>query len=160
MVEWSRAFGNIPIYLHEADREWVQYQDSAIVFWGGDTHRLNSDLTLIRVGGHFKGFQVLHWASGDKGKGVLMTGDIPQVCPDRRYVSFMYSYPNFIPVDGATVRDIVRKLEPYKFSKLYGAWPNFVVDGDPKLALRRSAERYLRAIGDSRPLDSDHSTAA
>lgn len=147
MVEWSRAFGGVPIYLHEAEREWVQYPDSAIVFWKGETHRLNDDLTLIRVGGHFSGFQVLHWASGEKGSGALMTGDMPQVCPDRRYVSFMYSYPNLIPVDGATVRDIVSKLEPYNFSRLYGAWPKFVVSGDPKTALRRSAERYLRAIG-------------
>jgi hypothetical protein len=147
MVEWSRAFGGVPIYLHEADREWVQYQNSAIVFWKGETHRLNEDLTLIRVGGHFSGFQVLHWASGENGSGALMTGDMPQVCPDRRFVSFMYSYPNLIPVDGATVRDIVRKLEPYNYSRLYGAWPKFVVSGDAKTALRRSAERYLRAIG-------------
>ena len=146
MVEWSRAFGGVPIYLHEADREWVQYPDPAIVFWKGETHPLNDDLTLIRVGGHFSGFQVLHWASGESGSGALLTGDMPQVCPDRRFVSFMYSYPNLIPVDGATVRDIVGKLEPYKFSRLYGAWPKFVVSGDAKTALKRSAERYLRAI--------------
>lgn len=147
MVEWSRAFGGIPIYLHEADREWVQHPDSAIVFWKGETHRVNDDVTLIRVGGHFTGFQVLHWASGEKGSGALMTGDMPQVCPDRRYVSFMYSYPNYVPLDGATVRDIVNKLEPYNYSRLYGAWPKFVVSGDAKAALQRSAERYLRAIG-------------
>ena len=153
MVEWSRAFGGIPIFLHEADREWVQRPDSAIVFWKGETHRLSDDLTLIRVGGHFSGFQALHWAAGEHGKGALLSGDMPQVCSDRRHVSFMYSYPNYIPVDGATVREIVRKLEPYKFAKLYGAWPNFVVSGDPKLALKRSAERYLRAIGDCAPLE-------
>jgi len=147
MVEWSRAFGGIPIYLHEADRQWVQFPDPAIVFWKGETHRVNDDLTLIRVGGHFSGFQVLHWASAENGSGALLTGDMPQVCPDRRFVSFMHSYPNLIPVDGATVRDIVGKLEPYKFSRLYGAWPKFVVSGDAKAALKRSAERYLRAIG-------------
>jgi len=147
MVEWSRAFGGVPIYLHEADREWVQNPDSVIVFWKGETHRLNDDLTLIRVGGHFSGFQVLHWASGEKGSGALMTGDMPQVCPDRRYVSFMYSYPNLVPVDSATVLDIVSKLEPYNYSRLYGAWPKFIVSGDAKTALKRSAERYLRAIG-------------
>jgi hypothetical protein len=147
MVEWNRAFGGIPIYLHEADRQWVQFPDPAIVFWKGETHRVNDDLTLIRVGGHFSGFQVLHWASAENGSGALLTGDMPQVCPDRRFVSFMYSYPNLIPVDGATVRDIVGKLEPYKFSRLYGAWPKFVVSGDAKAALKRSAERYLRAIG-------------
>lgn len=160
MVEWSRAFGGIPIYLHEADREWVQRPDPAIVFWKGETHQLSDDLTLIHVGGHFKGFQVLHWATGELGTGALMSGDMPQVCSDQRHVSFMYSYPNYIPVDGATVRGIVHKLEAYKFTKLYGAWPGFVVSGDPKLALRRSAERYLRAIGDLRPLEISQQSAA
>jgi len=77
-----------------------------------------------------------------------MTGDMPQVCPDRRYVSFMYSYPNFVPVSAAIVCDIVRRLEPYAFSKLHGAWPKFAVVGDPKEVLRRSAERYLWALGE------------
>jgi hypothetical protein len=149
MVEWSRALGGIPIYLHEDNREWVQFHDSCIVFWKGETHAINDELKLIRLGGHFKGFQVLHWSADD---GVLMTGDMPQVCPDRRYVSFMYSYPNFVPLDAATVRGIIAKLEPFKFAKLYGAWPNFQVIGDPKVVLRRSAERYLRALGDSHPL--------
>jgi hypothetical protein len=147
MVEWSRAFG-VPIYLHEADRQWVQRPDPSIQFWSGETHKLNDDLTLIRVGGHFDGFQVLHWRSGEKGTGVLMTGDMPQVCPDRRFVSFMYSYPNYVPVSAATVRDIVRRLEPFAFSKLHGAWPKFAVEGNPKEAVRRSAKRYLRALGD------------
>lgn len=149
MVEWSRAFGRVPIYLHEADRQWVQRPDPAIQFWSGDTHKLNDDLTLIRVGGHFDGFQVLHWGSGEKATGVLMTGDMPQVCPDRRFVSFMYSYPNYVPVSAATVRDIACRLEPFAFSKLHGAWPKFAVEGDPKEAVRRSAKRYLKALGDS-----------
>jgi hypothetical protein len=152
MVEWSHAFGGIPIYLHEADRQWVQRPDPSIVFWRGEAHKLSDDLTLIRVGGHFDGFQVLHWASGEKGTGVLMTGDMPQVCPDRRWVSFMYSYPNYVPVSAATVRDIVRRLEPFAFSKLHGAWPKFAAEGDPKEVLRRSAERYLKALEDSSPV--------
>lgn len=77
--------------------------------------------------------------------------------PGSQACEFHVQLPNFIPVDGATVRDIVMKLEPYRFAKLYGAWPKFVVEGDPKIALRRSAERYLRAIGDLRPLNAGHS---
>jgi len=34
------------------------------------------------------------------------------------------------------------------------------VEGDPKIALRRSAERYLRAIGDLKPLGAQHSPVA
>lgn len=146
MIEWSRAFGGVPIYLHEDDREWVQRPDASITFWQGDTYPLERGLTLIRVGGHFPGFQVLHSAEAEKGQGALFTGDQPQVCPDRRYVSFMYSYPNFIPLDAASVRRIVSMLKPFSFTELYGAWPNFVIQGNAKEALRRSAERYLRAF--------------
>src|SRR6202162_1095588 len=53
MVEWSRTFGGVPIYLHESDREWVQRPDARIAFWRGDTYSLGDGLTLIRVGGHF-----------------------------------------------------------------------------------------------------------
>jgi len=151
MVEWSRAFGGVPIYLHEDDREWVQRPDASITFWHGDTYSLGDGLTPIRVGGHFPGFQVLHSAQAENGQGALFTGDQPQVCPDRRYVSFMYSYPNFVPLDAASVRRIVSALEPFSFTKLYGAWPNFVVQENAKEVLHRSAERYLRALegGDS-----------
>ena len=146
MVEWSRAFGGVPIYLHEEDREWVQRPDPVIRFWEGETYSLGQGLTLIRLGGHFPGFQVLHSAQAENGRGVLFTGDQPQVCPDKRYVSFMYSYPNFVPLDAASVRRIVSALEPFSFTKLYGAWPGFVVQGDAKEAVRRSADRYLRAL--------------
>ncbi len=146
MVEWSRAFGGVPIYLHEDDREWVQRKDPIIRFWKGDTYELGEELTLIRLGGHFPGFQVLHLAKAEGGQGAIFSGDQPQVCPDKRYVSFMYSYPNFVPLDAASVRRIVSALEPFAFSRLYGAWPNFVVQGNAKEAVRRSAERYLYAL--------------
>jgi hypothetical protein len=124
----------------------VQRPDASIKFWQGDTYSLDRGLTLIRVGGHFPGFQVLHSVEAENGQGALFTGDQPQVCPDMRYVSFMYSYPNFVPLDAASVRRIVSMLEPFSFTKLYGAWPNFVVQGNAKEALRRSAERYLRGL--------------
>jgi len=61
MVEWSRAFGEVPIYLHVADQQWVMRPDKAIVFWEGEAKVLGNDLTLIRCGGHFEGGTVLHW---------------------------------------------------------------------------------------------------
>ena len=64
MVEWSRAFGGVPIYLHAADRQWVMRPDKGIVFWEGETRALGDGLTLIRCGGHFDGGTVLHWAGG------------------------------------------------------------------------------------------------
>ena len=121
MVDWSRAF-DCPIYLHAADRQWVMRPDSAIVFWDGETKPINSDLTLIRCGGHFDGGMVLHWPAGADGKGALLTGDILQVVQDRRWVSFMYSYPNLIPLSHRTVRRIVEAVERFEFDRVYGAW--------------------------------------
>jgi glyoxylase-like metal-dependent hydrolase (beta-lactamase superfamily II) len=146
MVEWSRAFDGAPIYLHADDRRWVMRPDPAIVFWEGDELALGDGLTLLRLGGHFTGGTVLHWAGGADGRGVLLAGDILQVVQDRRFVSFMYSYPNYIPLPAATVRRMVALLEPYPFERVYGAWFGAVVRADAKAAARRSAERYLRAL--------------
>jgi glyoxylase-like metal-dependent hydrolase (beta-lactamase superfamily II) len=146
MVEWSRALGGAPIYLHADERHWVMRPDPAIVFWEGERLEIGEGLTLLRLGGHFAGAQVLHWAAGAEGRGALLSGDILQVVQDRRFVSFMYSYPNYVPLSAASVRRIVEALEPYPFERVYGAWFGAVVRADAKAAVRRSAERYLEAL--------------
>ncbi len=148
MVEWSRAF-NAPVYLHADDREWVMCPDSCIEFWDGETKKLNPDMKLIRCGGHFKGGTVLHWAGGAGGRGALLSGDILTVVSDRRYVSFMYSYPNLIPLPASRVKKIAAAVEPYPFERIYGAWCERVVQEDGKAAVQRSAERYIAALQDS-----------
>jgi hypothetical protein len=148
VVEWSRALGDVPVYLHAADGEWVMRPHPAIVFWHGATHQLAPGLTLLRLGGHFPGGTVLHWAGGAQGKGALLTGDVVQVGQDRKTVSFMYSYPNYIPVDAGTVRRIVAALEPYQFEQIYGAWFGQNILKNAKQAIRFSADRYIAAISE------------
>jgi glyoxylase-like metal-dependent hydrolase (beta-lactamase superfamily II) len=147
VAEWSRAFGGAPIYLHAADRQWVMRPDPAIVFWEGETRALGDGLTLIRCGGHFEGGAVLHWAAGAEGRGALLSGDIVYVVNDRRYVSFMYSFPNLIPLTASAVRRILAALEPFAYDRIYSAWFDRVLLADAQAAVARSAERYLRAIG-------------
>ena len=147
MVEWSRAFDDVPIYLHADDRRWVMRPDDAVIFWEGETHDLLGGLTLIRCGDHFPGGTVLHWPSGTDGKGVLLSGDIIQVVADRRYVSFMWSYPNYIPLSAPIVQQIVQAVESIEFDRIYGAFWDAVIRQDGKEVVRRSAERYLRMIG-------------
>ena len=148
MVEWSRALGDVPIYLHAADGEWVMRPHPAIVFWQGETHPLAPGLTLVRCGGHFPGGTVLHWAGGSQGKGALLSGDVIQVCPDRKSVSFMYSYPNYIPLNATAVRHIVAAVEPYPFEQIYGAWFGQNIMANAKDVLRCSADRYIAAIAE------------
>ncbi|WP_045233717.1 MBL fold metallo-hydrolase [Deinococcus pimensis] len=147
MVEWARAF-DAPIHLHAADREWVCRPDPRVRFWEGDSYLLGPGTTLVRCGGHFDGGTVLHWADGADGRGVLLGGDIINVVMDRRWVSFMYSFPNLIPLGPRAVRTIAAAVEPFPFERLYAAWEGKVVPEDAHGAVRRSAERYLRAIKD------------
>ena len=156
MVEWSRAFGGVPIYLHAADRSWVMRPDKAIVFWEGETKALGDGLTLVRCGGHFDGGTVLHWPGGAGGKGALLTGDIIQVVPDRKNVSCIYSYPNYIPLPGSAIERIVQAVEPFSFDRVYGAFWDMVVERDGKEVVRSSAARYLRAIGQNSSLVIGH----
>ena len=146
VVEWSDSFGGVPIYLHEADRWWVQRGGANIKFWAGETKRLFGQLGLVRCGGHFEGFQVLHWPSGAGGRGALLAGDQPQVAMDRHWVSFLYSYPNMVPLGAPAIRRIVRSLEPLEFDRIYGAFGRHVMS-DAKRVVQRSAERYLSRIG-------------
>ena len=91
---------------------------------------------------------MLHWANGADGKGALLTGDIINVVSDRRYVSFMYSYPNQIPLPASAIRKIVKSVEPYAYDRIYSAWFGNVVQENAQAGFAYSAERYIKAITD------------
>jgi glyoxylase-like metal-dependent hydrolase (beta-lactamase superfamily II) len=146
MVDWSRALGNVPVYLHEDNRDWVMRPDECIKFWKGERQEIAPGITLIRTGGHFPGSTVLHWADGAAGKGVLMTGDSIMVVPDTRWVSFMYSFPNLIPLNARSVEAIVKSVRAFPYDRIYAGWWDRVLDHDAKAAVQRSAERYIAAI--------------
>src|SRR5207244_12397913 len=148
MVEWAERF-DAPIFLHAQDRQWVMRPSRRIEFWDKTTLTLWDNLTLINCGGHFEGGTVLHWppaSCGGGSKGALLTGDIIQVVQDRRYVSFMRSYPNLIPLGAAAIHRILETIEPFAFDQIYGAWWKANVLSDASAAVTRSAQRYLRAI--------------
>jgi glyoxylase-like metal-dependent hydrolase (beta-lactamase superfamily II) len=145
MAEWADRF-DAQIFLHASDRQWVMRESPRVQFWEGTTLPLWNSLTLINCGGHFEGGTVLHWSAGANGKGALLTGDIITVVQDRRYVSFMRSYPNLIPLGPAAIRRVLETIEPFSFDQIYGGWWKANVVADAKAAVTRSAERYLRAI--------------
>lgn len=143
MVEWSRAFGDVPILLHAEDRRWVMRPDASIAFWEGPSHDVLPGVRLIHCGGHFAGGAVLVWDHGADGRGALLTGDILQVVPDSRYVSFMRSYPNLIPLPPAEVERIARIVDALRFDRIYGAFWDRHVERDAREAVRASARRYI-----------------
>lgn len=146
MAEWSEALGGVPIYLNASDREWVMCGSGAIRWWDGPALEIAPGVTLVRCGGHFAGSTVLHWADGAGGDGALLTGDTIMVGFDRRTVSFMYSYPNLIPLGADAVRAIADAVEPFEFEQIYGGWFGRNVLEGGKQAVRYSVRRYLHAI--------------
>lgn len=145
MVDWSEALGGVPIHIHEANRRYVMQPSERVNYWSGETLDLGHGVSLIRCGGHFEGSTVLHWPGAD-GKGVLMTGDTIMVVPDTRWVSFMYSYPNLIPLPAREVNRIVGCVEGFAYDRIYAAWWDRVMKQDAKARVRASAERYVTAI--------------
>ncbi|HYS48399.1 MAG TPA: MBL fold metallo-hydrolase [Xanthobacteraceae bacterium] len=146
MVEWSRAFGDVPIHLHAADRQWIMRPDPAIKLWDGDTLALLPDVTLVRCGGHFPGGTVLHWAKGAGGRGVLCSSDIATVTTDRKFLTFMYSYPNLIPLSAVEVNGIAAALAPFRFDTIYGHYFDRIIPSGGERVLKISVERYIAAI--------------
>jgi hypothetical protein len=142
MIEWAHRF-DCPIHLHAADADWVMRPDPAIAFWEGGQLELGHGLTLIRGGGHFPGGAILHRAEG---AGSLLVGDIIQVIPDRSHVGFMWSYPNLVPLPDAEVQRIAAAVEPFAYEAIYGAWWDAIIPADGPAIVRRSAERYSRAL--------------
>jgi hypothetical protein len=143
MVEWSRAFGDIPVYLHKADCEWIMRPDPCIHLWEGETKEISPGMTLIRSGGHFEGGTVMHWAQGAGKKGAILSGDMLQVVADRKYIGFMRSYPNFIPLGEMAVRAIAATVAPFAYDAIYGAFWDRVIPANAQKAMYDSVERHI-----------------
>jgi len=130
------------------DERWVMRPDPVTEFWNEETHRLNQEVSLYRCGGHYTGSTVLHWSEGGaEGLGVLLSSDTMFVARDLRHVSFMRSYPNYIPLSGSVVDSIIGTVAPLEFDRIYGHFSGQIISTDAKTAVQRSAERYKKAIG-------------
>ncbi len=145
--DWAAAFG-CPVHLHTADRKWVMRPDPAIRFWNGDTLALGPDLTLVRLGGHFAGATVLYWRPAARSRGVLLTGDTVQVVADPHRVTFLWSYPNMIPLSASTVRRMADRLKQWPTERVYGfSVGRQILEGGSE-AIEHSAQRYIGLLSE------------
>ena len=139
-VAWSHRFGSAPVYVAAADHEWLQRDDPVIRVWDQEVEVLPG-VTLHRVGGHFPGSAVARFTGAD-GRGVLLSGDTVVGTPDERWVSFLRSYPNKIPLSATTVENVADRVTALEFDRLYdNYWGR--VRSDAALWVRRSADRYI-----------------
>jgi bifunctional non-homologous end joining protein LigD len=148
-VEWSHAFNDAPIFLSAADSAHVMRPGPAIVSFTGDEVEPIPGVRVLRLGGHFHGAAALLWPAGAEGRGVLLTGDTIALVAAPGWVTYMYSYPNRIPLPGNTVRELADRVLQHDFDRIYPSAPvrpdNLVPEG-AKEAVRRSAERYIGMV--------------
>jgi hypothetical protein len=150
MIEWSKVFGAISVYIHADDKKWIMYNnydqvpDADIVCWEGETLDILGDkqATMIRCGGHFDDSCVLHW------RDYLFTGDTITVVADK-HTTFMYSYPNMIPLPPEAIQKIWIAVKPYSYDRVYGLFNHSTISSRGREMVFESAQRYLKFIGSS-----------
>ncbi|MBW8636656.1 MBL fold metallo-hydrolase [Hoeflea sp. WL0058] len=140
-VAWSRALGGAPVLVSSYDREWLARPDPVIEFWEDDAEILPG-VTLARVGGHFPGSAVVHFAAGATGAGALLSGDSIMANPDGKTVSFMRSFPNRIPLSVRAVETILQRIDRFAYDRLYSNVASSVEEG-ADAAVRASAQRHI-----------------
>jgi hypothetical protein len=79
-----------------------------------------------------------------------------QVVADRRHVSFMYSYPNLVPMKAADVVRMRQVLEGRSFDDVFGYTWGRNIRGEGRAAVDESFDRYLRAMGAEADGSSSH----
>ncbi|CAK37146.1 hypothetical protein CBS147343_1923 [Aspergillus niger] len=167
---WAEVF-NCPVYLSVEDREWVMRlspQDSSVqggggsggkqIFWEGKEVEVlpGSGVIGVKTGGHFPGSSVLWW----KDEGVMFLADtigtIPSGVGDygsrgRREgtasYTFMWSYPNMIPLPPDEVHGIWKAIKHTEFDRAYGAFMGMDTVGNCKKRVLDSAKIFVRAMG-------------
>lgn len=142
MQDWADRF-RAPIYLHSLDREWVVRPTPALNFWTGDTLPLTANTKLVRLGGHFAGGTVLH---STEGTGLVLAGDIIAINPGRDRVSFLWSYPNLLPLSAPTIRNIAARVNTLQFDRMYGAFGGQDITSNARQIVLASSRQYLDCL--------------
>ncbi|KAL4932761.1 putative metallo-beta-lactamase domain protein [Aspergillus undulatus] len=117
----------------------------------GDDGR--ADIVAIKAGGHFPGSTVLLWRSLK----TLLIADTMAVVPSGKYwvdrpagtasFTFMWSYPNMIPLSADDVHGIWKAIKHTVFDITRGAFVGMDTDTDSKKRMLDSAQIFVKSMG-------------
>jgi len=164
-IQWAEVF-NCDLFISAEDEQWLGNR--------GDGHRLKlwkgkklpllcphgslenhpaSDLMAIKTGGHFPGSSVLWWKSAKK----LLIADTILIVPSGLYhvdrlpgtssFTFMWSYPNYIPLSPDAIHGIWNAIKDLDFEDTHGAFLGQEIRGNSKERVLESAKIVVRASG-------------
>lgn len=141
MNDWASVF-NCEIYIHAKDEQWVYYKTNHLKLWEGEQHMLWDGLTLHNIGGHFPGSSILHIPAFTP-KGTILCGDTFYISPNKKHFSFMYSYPNRIPLPITEVKRIRERMHRIDFDTIHGFYDYQNIYTDAKKILETSFNKYI-----------------
>ena len=139
-VAWGEAL-DAPVLVCAADEQWIGRRSDRIELYE-ESRELWPGLSIHRIGGHFPGSAIAHWAGGAEGRGVVLAGDTVAPNPDGRTVALLRSYPNSLPLSGRVVRGIADRLAAFDFDRVVGNFANSV-DSGARDAVEWSAQRHI-----------------
>ncbi|KAL4949730.1 beta-lactamase-like protein [Aspergillus filifer] len=112
-----------------------------------------ADIVAIKTAGHFPGSTVLLWRSLK----TLLIADTIAVVPSGRYwvdrpegtasFTFMWSYPNMIPLSADDVHGIWNAIKDTDFEITRGAFIGMDTDTDSKKRMLDSAQIFVKSMG-------------
>ncbi|TLD25930.1 hypothetical protein E2P81_ATG09587 [Venturia nashicola] len=145
-LEYASAF-SCPVYVSSDDSEWLSRADLTGLRTPLVTRstEIIPGITAIKAGGHFPGSLLLHVKTSTGGN-ALMLADTIMTVPSGIYhiarpkgttsYSFMWSYPNMIPLNPDDIAGIWSAIKPYKFVRTFGGFMGQDVRGDADLRAR------------------------
>ncbi|KAL1966706.1 hypothetical protein VTN77DRAFT_3903 [Rasamsonia byssochlamydoides] len=167
---WAEAF-DCNVYLSAEDAEWVMRRGERQVLWEGGrlgflSSSSSSDITTsdakaqedceflaVKTGGHFPGSSVLWWKPTRK----LLVADTIYVVPSGVYhidrppntvsFTFMWSYPNFIPLHPSAIHQIWKSLQDLDFDDTHAAFLGRDTRGNSRKRVLGSAKIIVKAMG-------------
>ncbi|KAI8719816.1 Lactamase-B domain-containing protein [Fusarium sp. LHS14.1] len=141
-VQWARAFG-CPVYLSAEDARWATMASAHQIPLASTETELVSGVKAIKLGGHFPGSMVLLFdgrlliadtlmttASGVGGWEVDATGTSRSKPPGLNSFSFLYSIPNFIPLNLDEMSRMWGILKKYEFRATYGGFTGMDIEDE------------------------------
>jgi hypothetical protein len=146
VIEWSRAFGGVPVHAHTTERRWLMRPDTSVAYWSGQEHQLPGNITLVHVGTYRDGGTLLHWPAASGGAGALLTGDVLQVVTQQTRVGLLSNSRDLVPRSIEMVRRLMSAIEPLSFGALYDAWSDDAIAHGAHDIVLESAKQYIAAV--------------
>ncbi|KAM6537981.1 hypothetical protein FALCPG4_003873 [Fusarium falciforme] len=141
-VQWARAF-KCPVYLSAEDARWATMASAHQIPLALTETEVVSGVKAIKLGGHFPGSMVLLFdgrlliadtlmttAAGVGGWEVDATGTSRSKPPGLNSFSFLYSIPNFIPLNLDEMSRMWGILKKYDFRATYGGFAGMDIEDE------------------------------